>query len=363
MGGGEPGLGAVIETIPASHYTDPDRFALEAERIFAKLPLVIAPSALLPEPRTGIAQNRYGLPLLITRDEAGRAHVVANVCRHRGTRMVYRDVVVPAKRIVCPYHAWAYKPDGSLAGLPRADCFPDLDRSANGLLRFAMREVGGLVWVSRKGDADFSSIEALAEDFDALSLAELQLYRRRTHRVAANWKQIIDAFLESYHAGGFGGGVLALFGPEGITGAARVGPNRCAAVGRGTSVADVDNGDWEALRRAVTFTYHLFPNTVVVVSPDYVNILVVDPTAVGECEVENFMLIPEAPQTSDAEDHWRRSWDLLDRQVFEGEDFRAAALCQRGLESGLIDKITLGRLESGVAAFHRQLDALLSDRG
>ena len=71
------------------------------------------------------------------------------------------------------------------------------------------------------------------------------------------------------------------------------------------------------------------------------------------------MLIPEPPATEEAEAHWRKSWDLLDGGTFGNEDFRAAALCQRGLESGLIPRVTLGTLETGIADFHARVETLL----
>ena len=54
-----------------------------------------------------------------------------------------------------------------------------------------------------------------------------------------------------------------------------------------------------------------------------------------------------------------RSAFLLDAGTFAGEDFRAAALCQRGIESGLVKSITIGALEEGIAAFHERLAAIL----
>jgi hypothetical protein len=138
-----------------------------------------------------------------------------------------------------------------------------------------------------------------------------------------------------------------------------IGPHQRAAVGRADYLAEIDRDDWAALRRAVTYTYQIFPNAVVIVSPDYINVLVVMPQSVGSCLVEDFMLIPEPPETNEAEDHWRRSWDLLDGGTFAAEDFRAAALCHLGLESGLLDKATLGTLEQGIADFHARIEAAI----
>ena len=358
---GEASLGTKVETLPASVYTDPDRFEAEKAKLFNKLPLLLAPSAMLPKNNLAVAHDGYGVPLILSRDAQGEAHVMANVCRHRGTRLLNGDGedAVPAARIVCPYHAWTYRSDGSLLGLPRADCFPGMDKDAHSLMRFRDFECGGLVWFSHDQQEDFAEIAMLCQDFDAFGFASHHLYKRKTHAVAANWKLVIDAFLESYHVQRLHSSTIANFFADGITAADCIGQHQRAAVGRADYLADVDRSDWAALRRVVTYTYQIFPNSVVIVSPDYINIMTVMPQTVGTCLVEDFMLIPEPPQTNEAEAHWKRSWDLLDGVTFAGEDFHAAELCQRGLDSGLLKDVQLGTLENGISNFHARVDALL----
>ena len=356
---GEAAMGTRTIELEASVYTDPERFEAEQRSAFRKLPLVVAPSALLPEDRQAFTHDAFGVPLLVTRDCEGSAHVLANVCRHRGTRLVESADVVPAKGIACPYHAWTYGPDDTLKGVPRADCFPGLDKEEKHLFEFRATEAGGLIWFARDAAADFGPAEAVAPDFDAFGLGRLYLYRRHTHQVAANWKLIVDAFLESYHVQRLHADTIAAFFADGITAADQVGPHQRAVVGRADYLASIDRDDWQQLRHAVTYTYHLFPSAILVVSPDYINLLNIMPQSVDSSLVEDFMLIPEAPATADAEEHWRKSWDLLDGGTFADEDFRAAALCQQGLSAGLLDKVTLGTLESGIAPFHERVEALL----
>ena len=109
----------------------------------------------------------------------------------------------------------------------------------------------------------------------------------------------------------------------------------------------------------MTYTYQLFPASVVIVSPDYINLLVAMPQSVGRTLVEDFMLIPEPPASPEEEDHWARSWALLDEGVFGAEDYRAAALGQQGLATGTLETLTLGTLETGIRRFHEVVEGAL----
>jgi len=73
-------------TRPTSLFLDEGHFQKEQAKVFRRLPVAVALSATVKEPNTMVAHAGYGVPLLITRDRDGKAHVFLNVCMHRDRR-------------------------------------------------------------------------------------------------------------------------------------------------------------------------------------------------------------------------------------------------------------------------------------
>lgn len=348
--------------VAANLYVGRKRFGREQQTLFRQLPVPIAPSALLPEPGHYVTHDAYGKPLILARDRHGHARVFVNVCQHRGTRLADSESVCRSGSIVCPYHAWTYNLDGSLRGLPRPDCFPDLDKNDYGLAQLPTQEAGGIIWTRLDGNAfDIDKfLGSLREDFDTIAIGEHYLYRRNTHTVHANWKLIMDAFLESYHVQRLHQGSIAPFFADAITASDRSASHFRSAVARVDFERVLKSDEFETVRQSVTYSYSVLPGLVIVVSPDYINIMQLYPQAVNTTRVEDFMLIAGPPADDGEEEHWARSFELLDAGVFAGEDFRAAELGQRGLSSGALREMTLGTAESGIADFHDEIERLLN---
>ena len=119
--------GAVVGSRPVTDYTDRSRFELEMRALFHELPIVIAHSSQLPAAGDFITDNRLGVPLLLTRTEAGTVAAHLNVCPHRGA-IVETAACGRRSHFECPYHSWSFGLDGSLRGITDAESFAGMDK-------------------------------------------------------------------------------------------------------------------------------------------------------------------------------------------------------------------------------------------
>ena len=347
---------------PASNFTDPARFALEQERVFRRLAVPVLPSAMIQAPGTVIAQEGYGLPLLLVRAKDGTARVFLNACKHKGAKLVESCEVHKASRLTCPYHSWTYGLDGSLLTIARQDAFEAVSKAEFALTELPSREFGGFVWASldRHVEPDFSVLDPeLATDFESLELPSAHVYGRRRFSVKANWKLVLEPFMESYHVPRLHArSIGALFGD--VTRIVDVfGPHQRKTAGKVNYQPEMLDIKGENIHKTVTFAYQVFPNAVVITSPYYTTIMILMPVSERETVVDYYMLTLDPPQSQKAEDLYARSLALV-LKVFGEEDFRAAEISQVGLESGALDQMTYGGMENTIPMYYEQLEARLS---
>jgi choline monooxygenase len=192
--------------LPGRYFTDDSIFQLERRAVFESSWMCIGLSTDVPSKGDLFPVTVFGQPLLILRDDT-TLRVVHNVCSHRGAMLVEASAH-GGPRIVCPYHSWAYKLDGELVSTPHVggadqhSC-ANLDRKRLGLRAVRSFEWAGHVFVNLSGAAPpFAEwIRPVAERFGCIEWADLRrdASLARQLDVAANWKIIVENFVESYH--------------------------------------------------------------------------------------------------------------------------------------------------------------------
>ena len=347
--------------VPVSDYASAERFAAEHRILFRRYPIAVAAGDLLAEPKSCLAHDHLGLPILLTRDKEGIAHAFLNVCRHRGTRILNEEGVCKKSALVCPYHNWMYGLDGALKNVPlEKPGFPGIDKATHGLVALPCQEKHGLIWVVPEPGGLLDVDRYLGEigpDLDALGMSQMISYRQRTTRVRANWKLIVDAFQEGYHIQRLHKTTISRFFTDGILSIDELGPHLRAVIARREFLENPEvPSEMADLRVRVTLTYYLFPNNLVVVSPDYVTLLTFYPTAPDETLVVDAMFIDERPQSDEARAHWDDSFELINETVFQREDYWVAEAAQAGLHSGANQHFIAGRFEQGIRIYHQTID-------
>lgn len=138
--------------------------------------------------------------LILVRDESGEVRCLANVCRHRGAR-VCEEPRGNRKTFVCPYHGWVYRNDGSLKAARDMDRLQGFDASCYGLKQARVQVFMGLVFVNCDPEAAdlLPALENIREPLGAYDLARARVAHKQTYRVDANWKLVLENYLECYH--------------------------------------------------------------------------------------------------------------------------------------------------------------------
>ncbi len=137
---------------------------------------------------------------IVIRGEDGVPRALANVCRHRGSRVCV-EARGSVALLTCPYHAWSYHLDGRLRA---AREMPEgFDPAAHGLKSLPLEVIGGLIFISFSGRPPslLRARAALRAMTTHYGWAHARIAHRQTYEVAANWKLAMENYHECYHCG------------------------------------------------------------------------------------------------------------------------------------------------------------------
>ena len=224
-------------TLPPWCYTSEDFRRRELERIFLQTWQFIGRVDEVAEPGAYLCAETAGGPVVVLRDDDGAVRAFVNSCRHRGSRLL-KDTG-HCERVVCPYHGWTYRLDGSLRGAPDMDQTLDFDRADYGLTPVRLETWAGFMWISF--DPGIESLGCyfgdLFERYSTYRFADMVVTRRSRYELGCNWKLLIDNAHEAYHTGMVHG----------------------ASIGAQTATVRDTRGNWEVLFHPLEHSVAVLP--------------------------------------------------------------------------------------------------------
>lgn len=201
-------------SLPAWTYSDPEYFQVELKRMLRPSPQIVCHVSDIPGPGDWHSLDFAGESVIVVRGDDGEIRAFANVCRHRGSRIL-DGAAGCTRKLVCPYHAWTYGLDGKLMGVPRKASYPDLDHSAHGLAPIQLEVWHGFIFVRlEQGGPSVAEMMAPYESRIALyRFEDLRALGRVTLRPRpVNWKNVADNYSDGLHIPVAHPGLTRLFG-------------------------------------------------------------------------------------------------------------------------------------------------------
>jgi Rieske 2Fe-2S family protein len=343
--------------LPREAYVDPAVFDWEQRHIFSGWTCVGHASDLATVGAQKAVGTGANAVLLVRGDDTIRAF--ANTCRHRGHELLACNATTRGRAIVCPYHSWSYKLDGTLRNAPGFKDLEGFQPGEFGLAELRMENWHGWLFVDPSGDdADFAEhVSGWEEVVAPYRPEDLTVVDRHSYELETNWKVIAENYQECYHCstihpelsrispptsgenldteGSWIGGWMSLI-DEAET-------MSLSGASGGVAIKGLSEHELRTVMYVVGY-----PNLLVSLHPDYVMTHLMTPLAVDRTHVECAWAFPkEVAEKPDFDPSYAVDfWDLTNRQ-----DWAACESVQRGLTSPHARPGPLAPDEDGVYQF------------
>ena len=349
-------------TLPARVYSDPEYYALQQERVFARswqfaadAARVKAPGHVLP---FNLLEGCLDEPLVITSDDDAELRCLSNVCTHRGALVVEGEGHLKSLR--CRYHGRRFGLDGSFVSMPEFGETKDFPSPADCLPRLPLEKWGPLLFTSLSPSVPFD--EWIKPVADRVSWMPLDEFRRdpktsRDYLIGANWALYCDNYLEEFHIPYVHAGLSEQLDYNSYY--TEVFPHSSLQMGiarAGEPVFDLPAEHPDYGKRVAAFYFWLFPNLMLNFYPWGLSMNVVSPLGPARTRVSFVSYVWNEALRSQGVGGDLHKVEMEDEEVVES--------VQRGVSSRLYDRGRFSaRREVGTHHFHLLLAKEMNESG
>ncbi|MFZ9284876.1 MAG: aromatic ring-hydroxylating dioxygenase subunit alpha, partial [Burkholderiaceae bacterium] len=318
-----------------------------------------------------------GAPIFLTRTSSGEVRAFLNMCRHRGSRLLGFELDARGhfvqhrgqsqQNFTCPYHAWTYDSGGQLirhandmGGFTQIQ--PRMDCGQFNLIEVPCVETEGMLLVRPHGSAPIDAereMHGMPARMGEFGFGRFHFYQEVFWDFAANWKLLIETFMEGYHIAALHRNTLAprfrcypvifeCFGRHALFPL----PRKSIDEQR-----DRPEAEWSVLRHASTI-FVVSPHAVLNIPMDgHMELWDFQPLDVGRTRARVRFYIPEAIRSEEEAARWDKSWKVS-TEVILGEDFTQQQNIHLNLASGRLPGVVFGQNEPMLSHYHRELNKL-----
>jgi choline monooxygenase len=320
-------------TMPARFYIDTEIFEQEKEAIFYKTWHYAGHVSQVAEQRSYFTTSIHQQNLFVTRGRDDVIRAFYNVCAHRGHELLKGSG--KKNTITCPYHAWAYDLDCKLINARNSENVASFNKCDFTLKEVRLEIFCGMIMINLDQNAKpfAQQFEGLEKDIRKYmpSVENLSFAQRDTFEVDANWKTLIDNFLECYHCSTAHKDFVDLVDMDSYrTITHKRYSSQCAAAPRTTTskAYSFEPGD-------VDFGYagfYVWPNFTIWIYP-------------GEANLSVLQMNPISPETTVEFQDWFTPGGVLSPQLKEAANYQKDVLQPEDI--GLCESVQLGLHSKG----------------
>jgi phenylpropionate dioxygenase-like ring-hydroxylating dioxygenase large terminal subunit len=365
-----------LPDIPAGRYTAQEYYDLEQQYIWKKSWLFAGHIDEIPDPGCFMRWNNAGPPLIIVHGMDGEVRAFYNTCRHRGAPVVTVDRG-RSPRLMCGYHNWTYKTDGSLVGVPEQRDFAALDMSCRSLIQVRCERFGNVIFINLDDDAPalLDWLGPVADDWREFQFDKVRLAARYSFDLNCNWKVAMEANMEVYH--------VPFIHPDTVAplvdskrnvntifpnGHARMLAPAPPQTDRAHVRAVDSPPEWQEidsvgeLGRTCTQSYTMFPNWVSPLSNYFIPPLVFWPTGLNTTRLELVTMALDwgdgpVPDLWTVPDESQPNGRQMSQIILEDTQF--GEQIQKSMESDGFKSVPLSYQEARIYSFHQSCDAMI----